>query len=50
MSVSEFPGNHTHGDAYEDAVEQGEDLLDSLNLWMLQSGRPLSQPRVLVVA
>lgn len=46
VSIPEFPGNHTHGDTYEEAVRQGEDLIDSLIMWTLQDGKPLPQPRV----
>ncbi len=46
VSIPEFPGNHTHGDTYEEAVKQGEDLIDSLIMWTLQDGKPLPEPRV----
>jgi predicted RNase H-like HicB family nuclease len=45
VSIPEFPGNYTHGDTYEEAVRQGEDLIASLMLWTQQDGRPLPQPR-----
>lgn len=48
VSIPEFPGAHTHGGAYEEAVKQGEDLIDSLILWAQQDGKPLPQPRIFV--
>lgn len=49
VSIPEFPGNLTHGDTYEEAVKQGEDLIESLILWTLQDGKPLPQPRMFVL-
>jgi predicted RNase H-like HicB family nuclease len=46
VSIPEFPGNHTHGDIYEEAVKQGQDLMDSQIMWTLQDGKPLPQPKV----
>ena len=46
VSIPEFPGNLTHGDTYEEAVKQGEDLIESLILWALQDGKPLPKPHV----
>lgn len=46
VSIPEFAGAHTHGDTYEEAVKQGQDLIDSLILWTQQDGKPLPQPRV----
>ena len=50
VSVPEFPGQHTHGASYEEAVTQGRDLIDSLILWTLQDGKPLPQPHVFTAA
>jgi len=50
VSVPEFPGQHTHGATYEEAVRQGRDLIDSLILWTLQDGKPLPQPHVFATA
>ena len=50
VSVPEFPGQHTHGATYEEAVKQGRDLIDSLILWTLQDGKPLPQPHVFAAA
>jgi antitoxin HicB len=49
VTIPEFPGNLTHGDTYEEAVKQGEDLIESLILWTLQDGKPLPQPRMFVM-
>jgi len=46
VSLPEFPGNHTHGDTYEEAVKQGQDLMESLIMWAQQDGKPLPQPKV----
>jgi predicted RNase H-like HicB family nuclease len=46
VSLPEFPGNHTHGDTYEEAVKQGQDLIESLIMWAQQDGKPLPQPKV----
>lgn len=46
VSIPEFPGNHTHGDTYEEAVRQGNDLIDALIRWAVRDGEPLPQPRV----
>jgi len=46
VSIPEFPGHHTHGDTYEEAVRQGHDLIDSLILWAEKDGKPLPPPRV----
>jgi predicted RNase H-like HicB family nuclease len=42
-SAPEFPGEHTQGATYEDAVSQRRDLTDLLLLWALQDGKPLPQ-------
>ena len=49
VSIPEFPGNLAHGDTYEEAAKQGEDLIESLILWTLQDGKPLPQPRMFVM-
>ncbi len=46
VSIPEFPGNLTHGDTYEEAVKQGEDLIESLIMWAQQDGIPLPEPQV----
>ncbi|HST88317.1 MAG TPA: type II toxin-antitoxin system HicB family antitoxin [Ktedonobacterales bacterium] len=46
VSIPEFPGHHTHGDTYEEAVRQSHDLIDSLIIWAEKDGKPLPQPKV----
>ncbi len=46
VSIPEFPGNLTHGDTYEEAVKQGEDLIESLIMWAQQDGKPLPAPHI----
>lgn len=46
VSIPEFPGNLTHGDTYEEAVKQGEDLIESLIMWTQQDGKPLPAPQL----
>lgn len=45
VSIPEFPGNYTHGDTYEEAVKQGQDLIESLIMWTRQDGKSLPEPR-----
>jgi predicted RNase H-like HicB family nuclease len=47
VSIPEFPGNHTHGDTSEEAVQQGHDLIESLIMWATRDGKPLPQPKVI---
>jgi predicted RNase H-like HicB family nuclease len=46
VSIPEFPGHHTHGDTYEEAVRQGHDLIDSLIMWAEKDGTALPPPKV----
>ncbi|HLY30127.1 MAG TPA: type II toxin-antitoxin system HicB family antitoxin, partial [Ktedonobacterales bacterium] len=46
VSIPEFPGNLTHGDTYEEAVKQGEELIESLIMWTQQDGKPLPEPHI----
>jgi predicted RNase H-like HicB family nuclease len=41
VSIPALPGNYTHGATYEEAVKQGNDLIDSLTAWTRQDGKPL---------
>ena len=50
VSIPEFPGNLTHDATYEEAVRQGEDLIESLIMWTLQDGKPLPEPQVFATA
>ncbi len=44
VTFPEFPGSHTHGIAYEDAVKQGQEVLELLVETYRQEGRPLPEP------
>ena len=43
VSIPEFPGIVTRGATYEEAVIQGEDLIESLNMWADWDGKPLPE-------
>lgn len=44
VSFQEFPGAHTHGSTYGDAVRNGQEVLDLLMETYQQEGRPLPEP------
>jgi predicted RNase H-like HicB family nuclease len=44
VSFQEFPGAHTHGSTYVDAVRNGQEVLDLLVETYQQEGRPLPEP------
>ena len=44
VSFQEFPGAHTHGSTYLDAVKNGQEVLDLLVETYKQEGRPLPEP------
>jgi len=46
VSIPEFAGNFTHGETYEEAVERGRDLIESLKLWTQQDGKSLPEPQI----
>jgi predicted RNase H-like HicB family nuclease len=46
VSIPEFPSNFTHGETYEEAVKQGQDLIESLIMWAEQDGKPLPEPQI----
>lgn len=45
VTVPELPGCITHGDTYEEALQQGKDAIESWVDARLASGRPLPEPR-----
>ena len=47
VTVPELPGCRTHGATYEEAVQQGQDAIDSWIDARKASGRPNPRPRVL---
>lgn len=44
VSFPEFPGAHTHGETYVEAVQSGQDVLALLTETYTQEGRPLPLP------
>jgi predicted RNase H-like HicB family nuclease len=36
------------GQTYEEAVKQGQDLIESLFLWTQQDGKPLPEPQIFI--
>ena len=46
VSLPEFPGQHTHGATYEEAVAQGQDLIDTWVHIYQEDGKPLPLPKV----
>jgi predicted RNase H-like HicB family nuclease len=50
VTVPELPGCKTHGDTYEEALKNGQEVLE---LWIEaheESGRPVPPPRVLLAS
>ncbi len=46
VTVPELPGCRTHGDTYAEAVQQGEDAIESWITVAKELGRPVPQPRL----
>ena len=46
VSVPELPGCMTHGKTYEEAVQQGQDAIESWLQVAEELGRPIPSPRV----
>jgi antitoxin HicB len=44
VTLSEFPGYHTHGDTYEEALKNGKGVLELCIESDLELGRPLPEP------
>ena len=44
VSFPEFPGAHTHGDTYEEAVKNGEEVLQLMVTSYQQEGKRLPEP------
>ncbi len=45
VTLPEFHGPQTHGDTYEDAVKNGQEVLELLVETYQELGRPLPQPQ-----
>lgn len=50
VTVPELPGCKTHGETYEEAVQQGKDALESWIDAMEYWGEPIPAPKVLTAA
>jgi predicted RNase H-like HicB family nuclease len=48
VSVPELPGCMTHGKAYEEAVKQGQDAIESWIMVAKETGTPIPKPSTLV--
>lgn len=48
VTVPEFPGCRTHGETYEEAVKNGQEVIELLIDTMRASGRTIPAPKVLV--
>jgi predicted RNase H-like HicB family nuclease len=48
VTVPELPGCKTHGSTYEEAVQQGQDAIESWIMVAEQDGDPIPPPRTLV--
>ena len=46
VTVPELPGCRTHGDTYEEAVQQGKDAIASWIMVAKESGLPIPKPRL----
>jgi predicted RNase H-like HicB family nuclease len=45
VTVPELPGCRTHGDTYEEAVQQGQDAIESWIMAALANNDPVPAPR-----
>jgi predicted RNase H-like HicB family nuclease len=44
VTLPEFPGCHTHGDTYEEALQNGKEVLELVIENRQALGRPLPEP------
>ncbi len=47
VTVPELPGCRTHGDTYEEAIQQGKDAIESWIMAAIADGDVISPPRVI---
>jgi predicted RNase H-like HicB family nuclease len=47
VTVPELPGCKTHGETYEEAIQQGRDAIESWIDANIAWGRPIPGPRIL---
>jgi predicted RNase H-like HicB family nuclease len=50
VSLPDFPSAHTHGDSYEEAAQNGKEVLDLLIETLQETHSPLPPPRQIVLA
>lgn len=52
VHLPDFPFQqfHTHGDTYEEAAKQGQEVIESLMEWYEAEGKPLPMPKIIVNA
>jgi predicted RNase H-like HicB family nuclease len=50
VTLPEFPNCHTHGDTYEEAVKNGQEVLEMVIESYQEDGLPLPAPRLLQAA
>jgi predicted RNase H-like HicB family nuclease len=50
VAVPELPGCMTHGRTYEEAVQQGQDAIESWIMAAIANNEPVPPPRVLTTA
>jgi predicted RNase H-like HicB family nuclease len=50
VTVPELPGCQTHGESYEEAVQQGKDAIPSWIMVAEELGRPIPPPRKMKIA
>jgi antitoxin HicB len=50
VTVPELPGCKTHGETYEEVVQQGQDAIASWIMVAKELGRPVPPPRILKTA
>ena len=50
VTLPEFSNCRTHGETYEEAVKNGEEVLDLLIATFREEGKPLPAPNLLKVA
>ncbi len=50
VTVPELPGCMTHGETYEEAVQQGQDAIESWIMAAIADNDPIPPPKVFVAA
>jgi predicted RNase H-like HicB family nuclease len=50
VDVPELPGCMTHGHTYEEAIQQGQDAIESWIMVAKELNRPVPPPKVYIIA